>query len=135
MLPWSFISAWKERIQILNQFQTLEVEDDFLLFKNLPLKGGQTVCAQIDFENIEKLHVKFTSIQVTFVNTFKWNGEPCSFISPLGKVPVSQRFSLTVDPIIRSQKLIFLESKGLIIIKNTSFLSFLKPVLHKIGMK
>ena len=57
ILPWSFFSAMSEWDKNQKQFQTLKIEDDFLLFENLPLQGGSTQFVQIDFKNIEKIQV------------------------------------------------------------------------------
>jgi len=114
ILPWSFFSAMSEWDKNQKQFQTLKIEDDFLLFENLPLQGGSTQFVQIDFKNIEKIQVKSTAIHVLFVRRYEWEGEPCDFITPSGFVPKLQQFSLTLKPSKRREIINLLESKGLI---------------------
>jgi hypothetical protein len=94
IIPWSFMSAMKESYKNKNQFQILKVEEDHFLFENLPLQGGSRLHAKIDFQNIKTIQIKRRSIEVLFVRRYKWIGEPCDYIEPVGYVPKLQVFAL-----------------------------------------
>ena len=91
----------------------MTIEDEYLLFEHLPLQGGHSVCAQIDFKNIESIQIKFTGIHVLFVRRYEWEGEACDFITPSGYVPKLQIFSLSLNTRKRREILSLLESKGI----------------------
>lgn len=113
ILPWSFFSALSERDKSNKQFQRLTIELDHLLFEHLPLQGGTTTSAQIDFKNIESIQLKWTSIDVLFVRRYEWEGVQCEFITPSGFVPKLQVFSLTMNKRRRQEIIDLLSSKGI----------------------
>ncbi len=112
-IPWSFFLGLGEWDKHRKQFQKMTIEDEYLLFEHLPLQGGHSVCAQIDFKNIESIQIKFTGIHVLFVRRYEWEGEACDFITPSGYVPKLQIFSLSLNTRKRREILSLLESKGI----------------------
>jgi hypothetical protein len=94
IIPWSFMSAMKESYKNKSQFQILKVKDDHFHFENLPLQGGSRLYAKIDFRNIKTISIKRRSVEVLFVRRYKWIGEPCDYIEPVGYVPKLQVFAL-----------------------------------------
>ena len=113
ILPWSFFSALSEWDKSKKQFQLLSIEKDHLLFAHLPIQGGTAANAQIDFKNIESVHIKMTSIHILFVRRYEWEGAQCEFITPSGFVPKLQVFSLTINKRKRLEILDLLHSKGI----------------------
>lgn len=113
ILPWSFFSALSEWDKSKKQFQLLSIEKDHLLFTHLPIQGGTAAKAQIDFNNIENVHIKMTSIHILFVRRYEWEGAQCEFITPSGFVPKLQVFSLSMNKRNRQEILDLLYSKGI----------------------
>lgn len=113
ILPWSFFSALSEWDKSKKQFQRLTIQPDHLLFEHLPLQGGTTTSAQIDFKNIESIQLNWTSIDVQFVRRYEWEGVQCEFITPSGFVPKLQVFSLTMNKLRRQEVIDLLSSKGI----------------------
>ena len=113
ILPWSFFSALSEWDKSKKQFQLLSIEKDHLLFAHLPIQGGTAANAQIDFKNIESVHIKMTSIHILFVRRYEWEGAQCEFITPSGFVPKLQVFSLSMNKRKRQEILDLLYSKGI----------------------
>jgi hypothetical protein len=78
------------------------------------LAFGPKEYVQIDFNNIKRVKVKLTAIQILFVRRYEWKGEFCEYIMPNGYVELSQEFSLSLNPIKRDRLKKFFQSKGLI---------------------
>lgn len=113
ILPWSFFSALSEWDKSKKQFQRLTIDTDHLLFEHLPLQGGTSANALIDFKNIDSVQIKWTSIHVLFVRRYEWEGAQCEFITPSGFVPKSQVFSISMNKRKRREILDLLYSKGI----------------------
>jgi hypothetical protein len=113
IIPWSFMSAMKESYKNKNQFQILKVQDDHFLFENLPLQGGSRLHAKIDFQNIKTISIKRRSIEVLFVRRYKWVGEPCNYIEPVGYVPKLQVFALPFQNKKKREIIELLKAKGI----------------------
>jgi hypothetical protein len=113
IIPWSFMSALKESYKNKSQFQILKVEEQHFHFENLPLQGGSRLFAKIDFQNIKTIEIKRRSIEVLFVRRYKWIGEPCDYIEPVGYVPKLQVFALPLDQKKKREFINTLKAKGI----------------------
>jgi hypothetical protein len=112
-VPWSYFKVLDALDLMKKQFQKVCIEDDFLLFEHLPLQGGSTASAQIEYKNIKSVTMKGSQLNILFVQRFEWEGDPCDFITPSGFVPKLQVFSLTWNKKKRRATIALLESKGL----------------------
>lgn len=116
VIPWSFMSALKESYKYKSQFQILKVEEQHLHFENLPLQGGSRIFANIDYQNIKTIHIKRRSIEVLLVRRYKWIGDPCDYIEPVGYVPKLQVFALPADTKKKREIIDLMKAKGIEII-------------------
>ena len=113
-IPWSFFLTLNELDNCRMQFQKVSIEDEYLLFENLPWQGG-AVYAQIAFKNVKSVTTQGPKLNVLFVQRPEWDGQNNDFIIPFGKVPKLQIFSLSWNWKKRRAIIRLLESKGLLI--------------------
>ncbi len=93
LVPWSFFHAISHLDKARRQFQTVTFLDECLLFKNLPIQGGEKVQAKIHYENIQFVRISNNTFYTMFVSRSEWSGDQCTFIHPSGYVPKLQTFS------------------------------------------